>query len=224
MKVICYALCFALLVFPLAACQASSASDTLVSDTSSVSDSPNVIDAEFSELDGEQSQNTVMGKVTAINRYIVTVETMGFGYPGQGSRENRPEMSEDFDSKIPEMPDMSDVPEMPEGGEAPGVGGENPPDAESMMKPPEGGYMPFENEDAGESKEFDLENAKIFIEYPDGKVSGSIDDIEVDRVLSIELDEEDNVISVIIRSDFESFTENPVPPMGEKNENSSDTE
>lgn len=84
--------------------------------------------------------------------------------------------------------------------------------------------MPFENEGAGESKEFDLENAKIFIEYPDGKVSGSIDDIEVDSVLSIELDEEDNVISVIIRSDFESFTENPVPPMGEKKENSSDTE
>lgn len=224
MKVICYALCFVLLVFPLAACQASSVSDTLVSDASSVSDSPNVIDAEFSELDGEQSQNTVMGKVTAINRYTVTVETMGFGSPGQGGRGNKPEMPENFDGTMPEMPDMSDMPEMPEGGEAPGVGGENPPDAQSMMAPPEGGYMPFENEGAGESKEFDLENAKIFIEYPDGKVSGSIDDIEVDSVLSIELDEEDNVISVIIRSDFESFTENPVPPMGEKKENSSDTE
>ena len=224
MKVICYALCFALLVFPLAACQANSMSDSLASDTSSVSNALDVIDAEFTELDAEQSQNTVVGKVTAINRYTVTVETMGFGYQGQGSRENRPEMSEDFDSKMPEMPDMSDMPEKPAGGESPGVGGENPPDAESMMAPPEGGSMPFENEGLGESREFDLENAEIFIEYQDGKVSGSIDDIEVDSVLSIELDEEDNVISVIIRSDFESFTENPVPPMGEKKENSSDTE
>lgn len=215
MKVICYALCFVLLVFPLAACQANSMSDSLASDTSSVSNAPDVIDAVFTELDAEPSKSTVMGKVTAINRYTVTVETMGFGHLGQGSRENRPEMPEDFDGTIPEMP---------EGEATPRMDRENLPDAQSMMKPPEGGYMPFENEGAGESKEFDLENAKIFIEYPDGKVSGSIDDIEVDSVLSIELDEEDNVISVIIRSDFESFTENPVPPMGEKKENSSDTE
>ncbi len=217
MKVICYALCFVLLVFPLAACQDSAASDPPASDASYIAD------ADFSVIDGSQSKSTIMGKVTAIDGYTVTIETMGFGFPRQAGIENLPELPENFDGFMSEMPEMPDIPDMQEPGEAPEMSRANPPDAENMMEAPEKGGMPFEKEGFGENREFDFENAEVFIENQNGTVSGSVDDIEVDSVLSIELDENSSAVKVIILSDMGGFKENAAP-IGEVPENNSDAE
>ena len=71
----------------------------------------------------------------------------------------------------------------------------------SVVMPESFEEMPFENGGFGESREFDLKNAEILIEYQGGRVTGSIEDISVGSILSIELDEEDNAVKVLVMSD-----------------------
>ena len=192
MKVICFVLCFMLIVLPLAACQSTSAteaSDILISDARST----DVIDADFSRTDSAMPQNSLMAEVTMIDGYKVTLETFGgFGFTGGGSM---PE-PKDFEGGMPSMPGNGEAPP-----EMPKMDMEKNPDGAEMKQPAGFEEMPFENGRFGESREFDLKNAEILIEYQGGRVTGSIEDISVGSILSIELDEEDNAVKVLVMSD-----------------------
>ena len=223
MKTFCFVLCFILIVFPLAACQANPAAETseiISSDAGSVE----VMDADFSRFDGAIPQNSVMGRVTMIDGYTVTVETVGgFGFPGAGSM---PE-AKDFDGAMPAMPGGGEAPpEMPKGEippEMPKMDMENRPDGAEMKKPADFEDMPFEPGGFGESREFSLENAEILIESQDGQVAGSIEDISVGSMLNIELDDENKTVKVLVMSDTGDIFGN-MPFNGGKQENGKDAQ
>lgn len=203
-------LCALSLMLALTACGGESSTK----DASTENKAPAVTEAasnqEFAPAvqSGEDTQQPLVGQVTAIDGANITVQLGEYSMPDMGDWEmpedgQMPEGMPDFgDGQTPpDMPEGTmpdgERPEKPEDGEAPWGDGERPerPNGEG------GGFGGSRGQrktfTAGtESVTYDLSNAEIMVQNGEGADYGTLEDITVDSLLEITLNDDGTVASV----------------------------
>ena len=141
----------------------------------------------------QDGQTQLNGTVTKIDGSIVTVQLMDFRGFEQGGAERFQDMG-----KIPETPENPIPPddierrELPEGAATPDIAGNK--------DMPDSGERPMGSMNAGqgETKVLSLENAEISIITETGYKDGSVGDITFGCMLTMELDDEGNVVKASV--------------------------
>jgi hypothetical protein len=187
-------------------------------------DQTEVVLEEIDETDEDQETGTIL-QVTAVDGNTITGEIgelAGGGAPG--------EMGEKPDGEVPdgggapgemgekpegEAPDGGGAPgemgekpdgEAPDGGGAPGEMGEKPdreaPDGEGQPGGQMGGQPGGSSfQGTGETVSFTItDDTEIIVEFLQGQDAGTIDDIAVGSVLEVELDDEDQAVSITVKN------------------------